>query len=169
MEQNIDNKSDFKERIYSFYKKNKLKIYLLISVFIIVSVSLFSIKINEEKRNKLIAEKYIQAGLYLTSDKKEQAKSLHEEIILSKNKFYSILSLNTILEKELVTDKNKILDFFDIIEKINITQNQRDLIIFKKALFLIKTGSIQEGKKILNVLIEQESELKFLAAEVISN
>ena len=56
MEQNIDNKSDFKERIYSFYKKNKLKIYLLISVFIIVSVSLFSIKINEEKRNKLIAE-----------------------------------------------------------------------------------------------------------------
>ena len=79
------------------------------------------------------------------------------------------MSLNTILEKELVTDKNKILDFFDIIEKINITQNQRDLIIFKKALFLIKTGSIQEGKKILNVLIEQESELKFLAAEVISN
>ena len=168
MEQNIDNKSDFKERIYSFYKKNKLKIYLLISVFIIVSVSLFSIKINEEKRNKLIAEKYIQAGLYLTSDKKEQAKSLHEEIILSKNKFYSALALNKILEKDLISDKNKILDHFLLIEKINKSEERDDLLIFKKALYLIKIGNVKEGNNLLKNLIEKESALKILAKEIIS-
>ena len=169
MEQNIDNKLEFKDRIFSFYKKNKLKIYLFIIILIIIFISVFFIKINEEKRNSLISEKYIQAGLYLASDKNEQAKNLYEEIILSKNKFYSILSLNTILEKELVSDKNKILNFFKIVEKVNISQNQKDLIIFKKALFLIKTGSIQAGKTILQNLIEKDSELKFLAEEIISN
>ena len=39
-------------------------------------------------------------------------KILFEEIILSKNKFYSILALNTILEKKLEKDKNKIIKIF---------------------------------------------------------
>ena len=46
----------------------------------------------------MISEKYIQAGLYLASKDEKKSKDLYEEVILSNNKFYSILALNTILE-----------------------------------------------------------------------
>ena len=42
---------------------------------------------HEKKNNKLISEKYVQAGLYLASNDKEKAKDYYNDIILSKNKF----------------------------------------------------------------------------------
>ena len=69
-----------------------------------------------EKKNKLIAEKYIQAGLYLTSENEENAILLLEEIIQSKNNFYSILALNIIVEKNLIKRQNKVLEYFKILE-----------------------------------------------------
>ena len=115
----------------------------------------------------MIAEKYIEAGLLLSSKNKEKSKEFYEEIIFSKNNFYSILSLNTILEENLITDKNKILDYFLIVEKLTKSNDQLDLIFFKKALFLIKKQEIKEGKAILEKLISQESKYKFLAEEVL--
>jgi hypothetical protein len=115
----------------------------------------------------LIAEKYIEAGLLLSSKNKEKSKEFYEEIIFSKNNFYSILSLNTILEENLITDKNKILEYFLIVEKLTKSNDQLDLIFFKKALFLIKKQEITEGKAILEKLISQESKYKSLAEEVL--
>ena len=135
---------------------------------IILIISTAFIKINNEKKNVLISEKYIQAGLYLASNKLEKSKNIYEEIILSKNKSYSILSLNTILEKKLETDKNKILNYFKIIEELNSSEEQKDLVIFKKALFLINESDIQEGKKLLNDIIESNSKLKSLAEEILA-
>ena len=68
----------------------------------------------------------------------DKAKKIYEEIILSKNKFYSILALNTIIEKNLIKDKEKILEFFEIVEKSNFKKDQKDLIALKKALYMIK-------------------------------
>ena len=110
--------------------------------------------------------KYIEAGLYLASDKKNQSKDLYEEIILSKNEFYSILALNTILEKNLISDKEIILDYFNILEKITNSKEQTDLIKLRKALYLIKINNTQEGKEILKKLIQEESTLKQLVEEL---
>ena len=41
-----------------------------------------------KKKMNLISEKYIQAGLYLSSNDKLKSKKIYKEIILSKNKFY---------------------------------------------------------------------------------
>ena len=71
----------------------------------------------------------------------EKSKNLYEEIILSKNKFYSVLALNMILEKELEENQDKVLNYFKIVENLNISKEQKDLIKFKKALFLIKIQS----------------------------
>ena len=62
-------------------------------------ISTIFFKINSERKNILISDKYIQAGLYLSSNNDKKAKILFEEIVLSKNEFYSILAFNTILEK----------------------------------------------------------------------
>ena len=50
MEQNLEKKIDFKEKLFFFFKKNKLK--LIISFFLILSIGVFLIffKINSEKK-----------------------------------------------------------------------------------------------------------------------
>ena len=115
-----------------------------------------------------MSEKFVKAGLYLSSNNREKSKDLYEEIILSKNKFYSILALNTILEKDLVTDKNKIFQYFKIVEELNKPQEQTDLVIFKKALYLIKISNIKEGNELLKKLIDENSKLKLLAEEILA-
>jgi len=168
MEQNFNKKAELKDKLITFYKENKLKIYFSISVLIFIFISIIFINLNNEKKNNLISEKYIQAGLYLASDNKEKSSNLYKEIIFSKNKFYSALSLYTILEKDLETDKNKILDYFEVVEKLNKSKAQRDLLTFKKALYLIKISNIQEGNDLLTTLAKSDSELKNIAEEILS-
>ena len=168
MEENIEKKQELKSRLIHFFDKNKFKFFILISLIVIAIFALSLFQINVKKKNSLIAEKYIQAGIYLANKKNADATLIFEEIIESKNKFYSILSLNTILEKKLLTDKKKILMLFKKIEKIKTTQEQRDLIKFKKALFFINYSEFEEGKKLLQEIVDSKSGLKFLAEEIIS-
>ena len=168
MEQNENNKIELKDKLISFYNTNKVKIYTFIGILIIIVISLAFIKISNEKRNILIGNKYIKAGLYLTSGKKDQSKNLYEEIIFSKNKFYSILALNKLLENNLISDKNKILNYFQIVEKINISQEQHDLIVFKKALYLLKISNNKNGNELLENLIKNNSKLNSLAKEILN-
>jgi len=168
MELNIEKKIEIKDKLNSFYLANKLKIYIIIFIVIFSIISANFFLINIKKKNELIAEKFIQAGLLLSSKNKEKSKEFYEEIIFSKNNFYSILSLNTILEENLITDKNKILEYFLIVEKLTKSNDQLDLIFFKKALFLIKKQEITKGKAILEKLISQESKYKSLAEEVLA-
>ena len=61
--------------------------------------------LNLKKKNILQAESYIKGGIYLSNGKEKQAVEIYEEIIKSENKFYSILALNSILEKNLLPNK----------------------------------------------------------------
>ena len=169
MEQNLESKTDIKTRLLNFYKMNKVKIFSLIVISFIGVISLIFLKHNNEKKNIDIADKYVQAGLQLSMNNKENAKIIYEEIILSKNKFYSILSLNTIIENDLIKDNEKVLKYFQLLEDLNYSNENLDLIMFKKALYLIKTSQREEGEKILKLLIKNSSQLKVLAEEVIKN
>ena len=169
MEQEIENKTEIKKRLIDYYFKNKIKIFAvvlsLISIFILSIIFTY----NKEKKNILIADKYLKAGIFLSNNNKDDAKNLYEEVVLSKNKFYSILALNVIIEKDLVKDKEKILNFFKEIENLNISEEKKDLLMFKKALYLIKISKNEDGKKLLNNLIDKNSKLKPLIEEIIAN
>ena len=167
MENNLENKIELKDRIIFFYKKHKVKILLIILIFLISLITTVIFKINFEKKNKLISEKYITAGLYIASNEIEKSKQIFEEIILSKNKFYSILALNTILEKNLVTDKKKMLGYFEIVENVIENEEQLELLMFKKALYLIKNSEIEEGNKLINTLIKKNSKYNSLFEELL--
>tara|TARA_Y100000389_G_scaffold71507_1_gene68194 strand:- start:19364 stop:19849 length:486 start_codon:yes stop_codon:yes gene_type:complete len=159
---------NFKEKIIEIYKENKLKTFFLIGLFLSLIISLMYLNIHDQKKNKIIAEKYIEAGIYLASNKKEKSRIIYEEIILSKNEFYSILALNTILENKLISDEKKLLEFFEIVEKANSSNYQKDLLTFKKGLFLLKISKIKEGNDLLNSLVKSESKFKQLAEEVLT-
>jgi hypothetical protein len=169
MEQNKENKIEIKSKLLNFYKSNKLKLYIFIFIAVLLLIIVNFIKINNEKNNILISQKYIKANLLLSSGNKEKSKIIYEEIIGSKNKFYSILALNNILEENLITDEKKILEYFDILVKVISENEQKDLLIFKKALYLIKIENIEEGKNLLKNLIKKDSSFKSIAQEILSN
>ena len=140
---------------------------VFILLTIIITLIFFNYKNN--KSNVIIAEKYIEAGLYLASNKNDKAKIIYEEIILSKNKFYSILALNTIIEKKLILDKSKILEYFDILQNRVSSKSSNDLIILKKALYLMNEMELQKGKDLLKNLEISNSSLKSIAKELLKN
>lgn len=167
MEKELDNTVDFKNRLLNFYKENKIKLIILFIFTLIILIFFSVLNLNNKKNNKLIAEKYVQAGIFLSLDKNENAKEMFEEIVLSKNQIYSILALNTIIEKELILDKAKILNFFEVLENSIKEKESKDLIVFKKALYLIKNSNRENGEKLLKALINNNSSLKTLAQEII--
>ena len=168
MNQDIENKLDFKDKLLLFYKKNKLKIISLVVLILIIIIGLILISEDQKKKNILQAENYIRAGIYFSNGKEKQATEVFEEIIKSKNKFYSILALNSILEKNLVKDKKKILDFFETIETIDYSEDILDIINLKKALFYLKNSNLEEGNKLLQKLIDKNSDQKKIAQEIIN-
>ena len=169
MNENLDKKAGLKDKFISFSQNNKYKLILLAILILLASISFFSFNIYLKNKNELISEKYIQAGIHIASENKEKSILLFEEIILSKNKFYSILALNTILEKELILSKEKILYFFDIVENLSITDSQKEILLLKKALYLIKNLDTKEGEDILNQIINNDSKLKPIAEQILNN
>tara|TARA_A100001015_G_scaffold313292_1_gene420212 strand:- start:4975 stop:5484 length:510 start_codon:yes stop_codon:yes gene_type:complete len=168
MDENLDKKTNKTNNLIYIYDKHKIKIYFLIALILSVTLSSIFFNIYQENKNNLVSEKYIEAGLYLAKDDKTKSKELFEEIIYEKNSFYSLLSLNTLIEKNLVTDTKKVLNYFEIIESINYSKEQKDLIIFKKGLYLIKNSKDKDGFQLLKNLIEKDSVLKPLAKEVLN-
>ena len=168
MEQNFEDKLDIKSKLTDLLNENRLKIFTLIAIAILIIISITYFHYNNVKKNELIAEKYIQAGLYLSSNKADKAKKLYIDIILEKNDFYSVLALNTIIEKNLISDKDRILEFFQNIEKLSLTKNRSDLLMFKKSLYLLKNSDEQAGIKLLKKLVDDNSSLKPIAEELLA-
>lgn len=167
MQDNQENKIEFRDKLENFYSNNKAKIYIFIIALLVAVISLALINGLNKKKSIKISQNYIEAGIYLASDNKEKAKKIYEDIILSKDNFYSILALNKILEKNLVIDKNQVIDYFDILEKSVSSINERDLIIFKKALYLIKNSEAKTGEDLMQNLIDQESSLTPIIQEIL--
>ena len=144
MEQSADN-TELKDKINSSLKNNKGKIFTFIVLLILIAVFVFIMK-EIKKKNNLISEKYIQANTYLNNGNKELSKKIYIEIIESKNSFYSTLALNTIIEKNLEFSEEEVLEYFKIVEPLNKQEEQKNILIFKKALYLIKIKKDTEGK-----------------------
>ena len=168
MEQNIDSKIDFKSRVINFYKENKIKTQLFFLTILISLILIILLQAYYEKKNNHISELFINAGIFYTQDEKDRSKKIYEDILKSNNSFYSTLALNNIIEKDLENNDEKILEYFDIIDKLQKNKEQKDLLKFKKALFLLKKLKTKEAKIILNELIVSDSKIKNLAEDILA-
>ena len=167
MDINSDNSQSKQNRISFFIIKNKKKILISTILIILLCLSLIFFQISNNRKNILLSEKFMNAQIYLSTDKKIKALNIYEELIKSKNKFYSNMALNMIIENDLEKDSSIVLNYFEIVENITKDNKQKDLINFKKALYLIEISKAGEGKKILQKLSDKESDLKFMIDEIL--
>ena len=139
--------------------------------FLAILISLILITLLQayhEKKNNQVSELFINAGIFYTQDEKDRSKKIYEEILKSNNSFYSTLALNNIIEKDLEKSDDKILEYFDKIEKLQKNKEQKDILKFKKALFLLKKFKNEEAKIILNELVKSDSKIKNLADDILA-
>ena len=168
MEENFDKNLDLRNQLTNLYKENKKKIFTILFLIIVVFVVVISLNIYNKKQNSLVAEKYIQAGILLSMEENEKSKKIYEEIIKNQNEFYSSLALFTLVEKKLEADDSKVLEYFTLVEKVNTSEENKDLLKLKKALFLIKISKKQEGEEILQDLINKNSQLTKIAQDILN-
>ena len=64
---------------------------------------------------------------------------------MSKNDFYSVLALNSLIENNLEENTEEVLDYFELIENLNLSKEKK-ILLFLKSLYLIKNVSFEEGK-----------------------
>jgi hypothetical protein len=151
--------------------KSNLKIFTGIIITILIMLSVF-IYYNKKSQNLqiLLSERYYEATILINKKKYEEGTVILENIIAKQNKLYSPLSLFVILEKDLITDEDKVLDLFDKIISIKkIEEENLNLIKIKKALYISNSNNEIELLNLLNPIINSESIWKKEAITILGN
>ena len=154
------------EKVENFIKKNKNILLIILTLIIFFFIGISYLNYYQKSKNEKISEKFVQAGIYLSLNQQEESKKIYKEIISSKNKFYSLLALNHIIDNDLEENSEEILKLFDIVESTKIEKEQKNLVKLKKALYLIQISKDNEGKKLLNEIISDNSIWKETASEI---
>ena len=115
------------EKIENFLRKNKniLLIILTLIIFFLIGISYFNY--YQKSKNEKVSEKFVQAGIYLSLNQQEKSKKIYKEIIKSKNKFYSLLALNSIIDNDLEQNSEEVLELFNIVENTKAEKEQKKI------------------------------------------
>ena len=161
-----EKKIDSFEKIENFLKRNKSIFLIILTLIIFILIGFNYFNYYKKSENEKISEKFVQAGIYISSNEKEKSKIILKEIIFSKNKFYSLVALNTIIDNNLEENSKEVLKLFEAVEDIKAEKEQKNLIKLKKALYLIKISEDNLGKKLLDEIISDDSIWKEAASEI---
>ena len=137
----VNKNNNFKNIILS-YKKT------LIFIFIITLILLFSyfFYIDYKKNiNVKISEQYNSAIISFNSEEPNKTVLEMKNIIDARNSTYSPLALYFLLDNNLLKEKNEINKYFDdLIYKVDLDEEIKNLIIYKKGLF--NSGNANENE-----------------------
>ena len=132
-----------KSRIKKFYESNKIFIFSLTLILIILFGSLIFYLENQEKKKILLSENYIQAKIYLENGNNNEALNTLKKVIFANDSTYSTLSFFLILNQNLISDYKEISALYDhLLENNNFEKELRNLLIYKKSLF--SSNSVSE-------------------------
>ena len=154
----IINQNTRREKFKNFIIKNKKILVMSVSsIIIIILLLVFYSEIKFKNQIKL-GNKYNEIVLSYEKTNNQNSEEELIDIIQKKDPTYSPLALNFIIDNEIVNDKIKVNELFDIIiEKTNIENEIKNLIIYKKALY--NSDNINENDliNILNPILNSES------------
>ena len=159
------------EKLKNFFIKNSKYLIILISS-IIVLILVYFVYVEIKSRNQIkLAERYNNiVNNFNNLQSMEQSTEELISIIEKKNPTYSPLALYFILDNELVSEKNKINEYFDTIINIGSLEKEiKNLNIYKKAIYNSNFVDETELVEILRPVTNSDSIWKshslFLLAE----
>ena len=160
-----------KEKLKNFFIKNRKYLIFSISAIIILILAYF-VYVEIKSRNQIkLAERYNNiVNNFNNLQSMEQSTEELISIIEKKNPTYSPLALYFILDNELVSEKNKINEYFDTIINIGSLEKEiKNLNIYKKAIYNSDFADETELVEILRPVTNSDSIWKshslFLLAE----
>ena len=146
------------ERIKNFFINNKKKLILTVSIILIIIIGYSSFEKSKERTKIKLANQYNLALIDLNPDNKEKTIKEMVNVVKSNDATYSPLALYHLLDNNLLENNEEINTLFnELIEKTNLENEIKNLIIYKKALFNSDFVSENELLKILNPVINSES------------
>ena len=146
------------ERIKNFFINNKKKLIITISVLSVIIIGYLSFENYKEKTKIKLANQYNLASIDLNPGNKQKIIDEMVNVIKSNDATYSPLALYHLLDNNLLENNDEInILFNELIEKTNLENEIKNLIIYKKALFNSDFVSENELLKILNPVINSES------------
>ena len=154
----IINSETRSEKIKSFFINNKKRIITTILSFVIFTLSFYSYQVYKDGLTEQLSNKYNSATIDYKNGNNSQVISTLREIVEAKDSTYSPLALYFLIDNNLIKNKSKINDLFDIlIEDTPLDSEIRSLIIYKKGLY--NAGSVNEVEllNILNPIINSNS------------
>ena len=154
----IINTNTRNEKIKNFFINNKKKIIIFLSITVLFLIGFFGY--NEFKDNQKIklSNLYNSTIINYSDENKALTTDKLVDIINKEDPTYSPLSLYFIIDNNLIKDKKKINDLFDIlIKKISLEKEIKNLIIYKKALFNADDIVEKDLLDILKPIINSES------------
>ena len=154
----IINSNTRNEKVRNFFVKNKIKIVATLLALIIILIGAYSFDKYKTNQKIEISNKFNSTTLMHSDKNKENTIKNLVEIINEKDPAYSPLSLYFIIDKQLISDRAKINEYFDIlIENTSLDKEINNLVIYKKALFNADQAQESDLLNILNPLINSES------------
>ena len=154
----IINANTRNEKVKNFLTKNKKKIVILFSSIILIIFGFFLYDEFKEKNKIKIDNNYNIAIAKFNSGQKNNVEKELINIVNAKDRTYSPLALYFLIDNNILSDKVKINELFDIV--INETSLEKEikfLIIYKKVLFNSDTESENNLIKMIDPLIKSDS------------
>jgi len=146
------------ERIRNFFINNKKKLIITISIILVIIIGYLSFEKSKERTKIKLANQYNLALIDLNPDNKQKTINEMVNVVKSNDATYSPLALYHLLDNNLLENNEEINTLFnELIEKTNLENEIKNLIIYKKALFNSDFVSENELLKILNPVINSES------------
>ena len=157
-------------KIKIFFVNNKKKLITITITIIIIFVGYLSYEEIKQKNKQKIANQY--NSIIINHNKGENKKVINDltHLVGKKDITYSPLALYFLIDNELIKDKNKINNLFDVlINQTKLEAEIKNLIVYKKALYnsdsLSENELIQILKPIINSKSIWESHALYLIAE----
>ena len=93
MSDNFEKKEELKNKIFEIFKKSKALILSSFFISLIIILVVFFFQISKSKKNELISEKYINAGILLSLNEKKKPKRFMKRLLQTKIVFMQFYQL----------------------------------------------------------------------------
>ena len=154
----IINSNSRNDKIKNFIVNNKIKIVSSVIIILIFIISFYSFDKYKINQKKSISDDFNLVTIEYSKNLKNKTTNKLIDIINKKDPTYSPLSLYFIIDNELISDKDQINIFFDILINQTPLDNEiKNLVIYKKALYNADESSEGDLLSILNPLINSKS------------